>query len=89
MGEFTRLNGAFIGMACIHFCHVDLPFLFCPEATWLLAGRRPQVQEAREFKGASDSPAVSWSVWMAPESWGGGQVGSGHEQKALSSFQPY
>lgn len=30
VGEYTHLTGAFIGMACINFCRVDLPFLFLP-----------------------------------------------------------
>lgn len=46
VGEFTHLNGVFIGMACIHYSHVDLPFIFCPEATRLLAGGPSQMQEA-------------------------------------------
>lgn len=51
VGEYTHLNGAFIGMACINFCRVDLPFLFCLEATQLLASGRPRVQEADDGRG--------------------------------------
>lgn len=55
-----------------------------------LAGGGPEVQEAnvQEFKRASDSPAVSWSVWTAPKP-GKTRQESGHEQKGVSSFQPY
>lgn len=30
-----------------------------------------QEAEGQEFKGASGSPAVSWSVWTAPKTSGG------------------
>lgn len=46
VGELTYLNAAFIDMCGIHLCRVDLPFIFCPGATQLLAGGHPQVQEA-------------------------------------------
>lgn len=49
------------------------PFFFAQRSPsrWLVDILRCRKQTAWEFKGASDSPAVSWSVWTAPESWSG------------------
>lgn len=45
-GQFTHLNVAFIGMASIHFCHVDALFIL----PWLVEALRCRKQKDRNLK---------------------------------------
>lgn len=46
VGQFTHLNGAFIGTASIHFCHVDALFIL----PWLVEALRCRKQKDRNLK---------------------------------------
>lgn len=95
MGQFTHLNSVFIGMACIHFCHVDaLFFFFALAGAKALEALRCRKQIDRNLKELlrvqqlhglfGQYQKQGWREWT-----GETREESGHDQKTVSSFQPY